>query len=225
MEAYVGTSGWYYAWNVDGSLDWYMAQSGLNAVELNASFYRFPYPNQVLSWAGKGKGLRWAVKVHQSVTHRRRFSEGALEVWERFRRLFSPLDPLVDFYLFQAPPSFRDFERVLHFAAATGLGERFAFEIRNRELLGDDDACRELSEQVLLVSVDSPDYSPRMFPGDTVYLRLHGREGWYSHDYSREELGDLADRMRSLRPERAYAFFNNDHAMLTNARVMRVLLG
>jgi len=225
MEAFVGTSGWYYSWNDDLTLDWYLGHSGLTAVELNTSFYRFPFPNQVGSWARKGKGLRWSVKVHRSVTHSHRFSGGALGVWERFRRLFAPLDPLVDFYLFQAPPGFRDTGRVLDFASGTGLGSRFALEIRNRDLLGDDDACRALREKVLLVSVDSPDFPARIFPGDVIYLRLHGRTGWYSHEYTREELGEIAGRLKDLGPERVYAFFNNDHAMLGNARTMRDLLG
>jgi uncharacterized protein YecE (DUF72 family) len=225
MEALVGTSGWYYSWNEGGNLDWYLEHSGLNAVELNASFYRFPFPNQVLSWARKGKNLRWSVKVHRSVTHSHRFSEGALGVWERFRNLFTPLDPFVDFYLFQAPPGFRNTERVLHFAERAGLGERFALEIRNRDLLGDDDACGILREKVLLVSVDSPDFFARIFPGCVIYLRLHGRTGWYSHDYSREELQELAELMKSYHPARICAFFNNDSNMLGNAQTMREVLG
>jgi uncharacterized protein YecE (DUF72 family) len=225
MEAYVGTSGWYYSWNEGGSLDWYLEHSRLNAVELNASFYRFPYPNQVLSWARKGRRLRWSVKVHRLVTHSHRFTEGALDVWERFGRLFSPLDPFVDFYLFQAPPSLREMQRVLDFAAGTGLGERFALEIRNRDLLGDDDACRILRKKVTLVSVDSPDFPARLFPGHVIYLRLHGRTGWYSHEYSREELRELAGMVKGFHPEKAYAFFNNDHSMLGNAQAMRELLG
>jgi uncharacterized protein YecE (DUF72 family) len=225
MEAFVGTSGWYYSWNEGLTLDWYLGHSRLNAVELNASFYRFPFPNQVLSWARKGKDLRWSVKVHRFLTHSHRFSDGALGVWERFRRLFTPLDPFIDFYLFQAPPNFRDTERVLGFAEKTHLGERFALEIRNRDLLGDDEACATLRERLLLVSVDSPDFSARIFPGEIIYLRLHGRTGWYSHDYSREELEDLAGQIKSHRPGKVYAFFNNDSSMLGNAQTMKELLG
>jgi len=225
MEAFVGTSGWSYSWNEGLSLDWYLEHSHLNAVELNASFYRFPFPNQILSWARKGKRLRWSVKVHRSVTHSHRFTEGATGVWERFRKLFTPLDPFIDFYLFQAPPGFRNAERVLDFAERAGLGERFALEIRNRDLLGDEEACGLLRERVTLVSVDSPDFFGRIFPGPVIYLRLHGRTGWYSHDYSRQELGELADRIKGLRSEKVYTFFNNDHSMLANARTMRELLG
>jgi uncharacterized protein YecE (DUF72 family) len=39
MELFVGTSGWFYSWNPDGSFDWFCRFSGLNAVELNMSFY------------------------------------------------------------------------------------------------------------------------------------------------------------------------------------------
>jgi len=46
-------------------------------------------------------------------------------------RSFLPLDDLVDFYLFQAPPAFGDVNRILAFAGATGLGDRCAVEIRN----------------------------------------------------------------------------------------------
>ncbi|MEO0226027.1 MAG: DUF72 domain-containing protein, partial [candidate division WOR-3 bacterium] len=58
MKIHVGTSGWYYEWNQDRTLDWYITNSGLNSIELNASFYRFPFPNQVKAWAKKGRPLR-----------------------------------------------------------------------------------------------------------------------------------------------------------------------
>ncbi len=53
MKFYVGTSGWAYKWNKGGNLEWYLENSGLNAVELNASFYRFPFPNQIKGWVKK----------------------------------------------------------------------------------------------------------------------------------------------------------------------------
>ena len=68
------------------------------------------------------------------------------------------MDHLIDFYLFQVPPKFDDITKALRFAEAAKLGERFALEIRNKELLGNDEACAELMKKVTLVSVDSPDY-------------------------------------------------------------------
>lgn len=218
MDAFVGTSGWYYEWNKKKNLEWFVENSGLNSVELNASFYRFPFPNNIKGWSTRGAGLRWSVKVHRSITHWRQFSESALETWDRFRKLFRPLDHLIDFYLFQAPPKFNDIERALDFAEKTGLGERFALEIRNKELLGNDELCAELLKEVTLVSVDSPDYINRIFPGKIVYMRMHGRENWYSHNYSSEEIEETARKIYELGREKIYIYFNNNHNMLENAR-------
>jgi uncharacterized protein YecE (DUF72 family) len=224
VEVNVGTSGWYYDWNREKSLDWFIAHSGLNAVELNASFYRFPLPGHVTSWARKGEGLSWAVKVHRSVTHTHLFNERAFAVWERFRATFAPLDPAIDFYLFQAPPRFDDADRLIAFVEDAGLGNRCAVEVRNPALLGDDDRCARIADHAVLVSVDSPDFRNRIFPGPLVYLRMHGRDGWYSHDYTDDELEETASIIRSRQPGRVHVFFNNDHAMLDNARAMATIL-
>jgi uncharacterized protein YecE (DUF72 family) len=224
MQISVGTSGWYYEWNPDRTLDWYIRNSGLNAIELNASFYRFPYPNQVKSWARKGAPLAWAVKVNRSVTHTHRFNEDAIAVWRRFRDAFAPMDSLIRFYLFQAPPGFADAGRIIRFAGELDLGGRFALEIRNKKVLADEGICRSLQDHVTLVSVDSPDARNRIFPGDILYMRFHGRTGWYSHDYSDAELGEAAALIRESAPREVAVFFNNNHAMLENARRMRDLM-
>jgi uncharacterized protein YecE (DUF72 family) len=224
MDVYVGTSGWYYRWNKEKSLDWFLAHSGLNTVELNASFYRFPFPNQIDSWAKKGKDLSWAIKVNRAVTHTHRFNDRAFEIWGSFRDAFSPLDEVIDYYLFQAPPQFNDLERLIGFIEKADLGGRCAVEIRNKEILGDEAACGRIREHAVLVSVDSPDFTNRIVPGDHIYLRMHGRNGWYAHDYSGDELTETADIIRSLHPGRVHCYFNNNHAMLKNARAMREIL-
>lgn len=57
-----------------------------------------------------------------------------------------------------------------------------------------------------------------------VYLRLHGRWEWcaYEHDYN--EFKELAERALRLSPGRIYVFFNNDHWMLENAKMMLNML-
>jgi len=224
MDVYVGTSGWYYVWNEEKNLDWYIRHSSLNAVELNASFYRFPFKNQIAGWAKWGATLRWCVKVHRFITHQHKFNEAAREIWEKFRSLFTPLDPYTGYYLFQSPPLMNDAERLAGFFSGIPSQEKCALEIRNKGLIMDDTVCKKLQELVLLVSVDSPDVKNRIFSGDVMYLRMHGREDWYQHTYSREELAQTADMIKDIGPERVYVFFNNDHAMLKNARLMRDLL-
>lgn len=230
MEVYVGTSGWLYDWNEDGSLDWYLKYSGLNAVELNASFYRFPFRNQVLGWAKKTSiyGIRWAVKVFKGITHYRRLGPEALDLWAKFHDLFKPLDSYIDFYLFQMPPSFtktdKNIERVKDFAKATGLGKRFAIEFRHTSWFNQEsvELCRSLG--ITFVSVDSPIIRFIASSDSVVYLRLHGVDTWYAYDYSYEELLELAEAVLRLEPRKSYIFFNNDHWMLENARAMLRIL-
>jgi uncharacterized protein YecE (DUF72 family) len=224
MDVFVGTSGWAYDWNEGGNLDWYISHSGLSAVELNASFYRFPFRNQILGWSRKGRAMAWAVKVHRGVTHTHRFNEAARETWKKFAEAFRPLDPFIHFYLFQAHPRFTDMDDLLRFVTSCGLGPRFALELRNPAFLGDDRLCRQLQDHVTLVSVDSPVFQDRIFGGDTIYLRMHGRKDWYNHDYSGEELEKTARCIMEHSPKRVYVFFNNDHAMLANARKMKKIL-
>lgn len=223
-KVFVGTSGWYYGWNPDRTLDWYLARSGLNAIELNASFYRFPWKNQILSWARKGTSLSWAVKVNRSVTHTHQFNERGFEIWKQFHDAFAPLDRYVRFYLFQAPPRFTNLERAIRFANLAGLGSRFALEIRNASLLAEDRAFQDLCEHLVPVSVDSPDITNRIFPGEVIYLRMHGRTGWYNHFYTEDELRETVRLILDKKPGEIYIFFNNDHAMLENAKKMLNLL-
>lgn len=224
MDVFVGTSGWSYSWNRGGTLDWYVGSSSLNAVELNASFYRFPFRNMVTGWARRGGKIRWCVKVHRSVTHLHRFNETARSAWDRFLDRFAPLDPCIDWYLFQAPPSMKDTGRIDGFFNGLPGAEKCVLELRNKSLLLDDAACRRLQERLPLVSVDSPDAENRIFDGETVYLRMHGRGDWYRYDYPAGELKETADRIRRTGAQNVYVFFNNDHSMLSNARRMLGLL-
>ncbi len=226
----MGTSGWLYDWNPESSFDWYVAHSGLNAVELNASFYRFPFRNQVLSWARKGGGLRWAVKVNRYVTHIKRLKPEAFNTWVRFHELFKPLDPHIDFYLFQLPPSMARSEeslaRVRDFAVRTGLGPRFAVEFRHESWFNKETLSMLRDLGITVVSVDEPGLTWVASTNGIVYLRLHGRNEWYAHNYTREELRELVNEVLRLRPSRVYVFFNNNHWMLDNARLMlRMLRG
>ena len=139
----MGTSGWAYSWNPNG-FEWYVRNSGLNSVELNASFYRFPFPSQVKSWKNKTQklnpDLRWSIKVNRLITHVFKLNERALSIWNRFESLFKPLEENIDFYLFQLPPSISSnlAERIEKFYEKSGLEERFALEWRNLRWFSDE---------------------------------------------------------------------------------------
>ncbi len=229
MKIYVGTSGWMYDWNPNG-FDWYLKYSELNAVELNASFYRFPFPNQVKSWARKTrvKPIRWSIKVNRLITHVYMFNERAREVWDRFHKLFEVLDAYVDFYLFQLPPRIKPtkimVKRLEEFVEYTGLGARFALEWRNSEWFRKEwvEWAKDLG--ITIVSVDSPETIFYSRSSDYVYARMHGRTLWYSHYYTDDELEEVAEKLLNIGGKSIYIFFNNNHDMLENARRMKKLL-
>lgn len=226
-ETYVGTSGWMYSWNRGGSLDWYINYSGLNAVELNASFYRFPFQSAVKSWKTKGGRLRWSIKVNRLITHTFKFNERAFEAWVRFKELFGSMDHLIDFYLFQLPPlmSISSQPKIEAFAEKTGLKERFALEPRNMTWFSDDVVEWASNLGITLVSVDCPDLPQTLFNlNGVIYERMHGRTIWYGHYYSKDELEDIAERIIEMGADKVYVFFNNDHAMLENSREMLDIL-
>ncbi len=227
MKFYVGTSGWAYAWNEKKRLDWYVANSNLNAIELNASFYRYPLSKSVLNWAEKGKNLRWAIKANRLFTHTYKFNHVAQERWSKFQEIFSPLDQMIDFYLFQLPPSSTPYAspQIEQFVQATGLKSRFALEFRNQEWFSKEwvDWAKKLG--ITLVSVDALGLPRDIFNvGSVVYVRMHGKTAWYSHRYSRAELAEVAAKVLKTHPRKVYVFFNNDTAMLDNARLMQKLL-
>ncbi|MEM0361391.1 MAG: DUF72 domain-containing protein [Sulfolobales archaeon] len=227
MKYFVGTSGWLYPWNPRRSFDWYVQHSCLNAVELNMSFYRHPLPNMVRAWALKGRSLKWSVKVSRLITHNFKLSEKAFNVWRRFRELFEPLDPYISFYLFQLPPSITPKSKTLieRFIVRSELGGRFALEVRNLKWF-DINYIKWASQLgITWVSVDSPDF-PRdiINTNGTVYIRMHGRNSWYSHYYTDEELKEVVGKVLATNPEKVFIFFNNNHDMLENARRMLNIL-
>ncbi|MCC6034667.1 MAG: DUF72 domain-containing protein [Desulfurococcaceae archaeon] len=228
MRIYVGTSGWLYDWNEGASLDWYIEESGLNAVELNASFYRFPFRNQVSSWSRKGRFLRWSIKVHRSITHTRKMSEKAFEIWVKFYDLFKIMDDVVDFYLFQLPPNFscrkENLDRIELFNSTTKLNNRLAVEFRHASCFNNNVVKWAEKIGVVVVSIDAPIAKWISSSSGVVYLRMHGRDVWYGYEYSESELEEVAREIVKLKPERIYVFFNNNHWMLENARFMKRVL-
>jgi len=226
MDIYVGTSGWMYSWNPDG-FDWYIRHSGLNSVELNSSFYRFPYPNQVKSWARKtprNRRFNWSIKIHRSISHYKLLKHDSINIWNKFEELFEPLNSYIDFYLLQLPPRFKmnneNIDRIRSFINHASLAERLAIEFRNETWFNEEAVSLSRELGFTYVSIDSPEKSFIASTHGIVYLRMHGRSGWYTHYYTDEELMEIKEEIFKLKPIKIYIYFNNNHDMLENARRM-----
>lgn len=220
---FVGTSGWSYNWNLGKSLEWYRNESGLNAIELNMSFYRFPYPNMIKSWAKKGSKLSWVIKVHRSITHFKKLNIETYSIFNRFKKLFKPMEEYIHYYLLQLPPRFTNLDRVEKFIENCG-NEKISIEFRDHSMFTDEIIKWGKNQKVLLVSIDAPKLPTKIMSKEIIYERIHGKTNWYSHDYSDEELLEIKERILSPAPKKVYVFFNNNHVMLENGKRMYNLL-
>ncbi len=229
MRFYVGTSGWSYRWNKGRNLRWYIENTPFNAVELNASFYRFPYKSYIKSWRSFAeKGLKFSVKVHRFITHVHRFNENAIEAWQKFRELFIELEPYIAFYLFQLPPSLKpDIKhRVIEFFQQTGILEKIAVEFRNIDWFEEEHISPFRNAKIMVVSVSAPRLPDAIFnTAERVYLRFHGKTQWYRYVYSEEELENYHKKVIKSGAKEAYFFFNNDTGMYENALYFAGLCG
>ena len=222
-ENFVGTSGWSYEWNLGKSLEWYKTESKLNAIELNMSYYRFPYPNMIKTWAKKGLNLAWVIKVNRLITHLKKMNNETYSIFERFKKLFSPLEDHIHYYLIQLPPKFTNLEKLERFIEKCG-NEKISIEFRNNKMFNDEIIKWGKKQGILLVSIDAPKLPTQIMSEDIIYERIHGRTNWYSHNYSDEELFEIKERIMSVKPEKVYVFFNNNHMMLENAIRMNNIL-
>jgi uncharacterized protein YecE (DUF72 family) len=218
-KIFIGTSGWFYNWNKGKSLDWYILNSGLNSIELNMSFYRFPYPNIIKSWAKKGKSLTWVIKVHRSITHFNKMNYKSFKIFEKFKQIFQPLEEHIHYYLLQFPSNYKDLDKLEKFINKFDE-KKIAIEFRNSLMF--KNIVRDWAENlgVLLVSVDAPNLPNEMMSREVIYLRIHGKDQWYSYNYNKQELMYLKKKIVKYSPKRIYIFFNNNHAMLSNAQDM-----
>ncbi len=229
VKIFVGTSGWMYDWNPNG-FEWYVRNSGLNAVELNMSFYRFPYPSQIKGWYRRSlsRGIRWSVKVHRLVTHVYLLNEKAINVFKKFLDLFKPMDDIIDFYLLQLPPRFQPSKvyvnRIERFTKEFNLGWKLAIEWRHKLWFKKEWVSWAKELELTVVSVDAPEFRFYDRSGPYLYLRMHGRTAWYAHYYTDDELREVTNIIRSLNANYIYVFFNNNHDMLENARRMYLIL-
>jgi uncharacterized protein YecE (DUF72 family) len=53
--------------------------------------------------------------------------------------------------------------------------------------------------------------------GSTIYVRFHGKNGWYQHFYPDETLKQWAEKIKQQNTRKVFCYFNNDY----NANAVR----
>ena len=232
-EVFVGCSGWYY-WHWRGDFypqdlpttrwfDYYASR--FDTVELNAPFYLWPTPATVRNWirqAGR-RQFTYAIKVNELITHTKRFARTATLVRD-FGFIADLLGPHFGCFLFQLPPSF-------HYSAAalrrivTQLdpNRRNVVEFRHRSWWNEKVFKAFRDTNTIFCSTSGPRLPDELVrTADDVYIRFHGTQKWYRHDYSKAELAIWAERIRESGARRVWAYFNNDREAyaIKNARAL-----
>lgn len=236
--AYVGCSGWFY-WKWRGRFyptdlptgQWFNHYANqFDTVEINASFYSWPTVTNVKSWVRQPGDRRfvYTVKVCELITHIKRF-KGTKTLVADFGMIADILGERMGCFLFQLPPSYHFTKaRLTSILGQLDPARRNVVEFRHASWWNETvySAFRETG--TIFCSCSGPRLPDVMVrTSDDVYLRLHGPEHWYRHDYSGDELTKWADKIRTSGANRAWVYFNNDYEGFApkNAMTMRGLLG
>jgi uncharacterized protein YecE (DUF72 family) len=182
----------------------------LNSTEINYTFHRLPPRKSLEEWvACTPDSFVFSLKAHMKLTHSLR-----LKNCEEFLDVFlKAIDPLrvvgrLGVILFQLPPNLKcDVTLLENFIALLPPDVRFAFEFRNASwldapvysVLERRGICLCLAESEKLVI-------PEVLTAPFVYFRLR------KPDYSAEERGEIAARVRTLLAggRDAYIYFKHE---------------
>lgn len=235
----VGTSGWVYpSWRpsfypegLPQTLWLERYAEEFPVVEVNATFYRLMRSTTAARWAeATPDAFRFMVKGSRFLTHTRKLadSDGGI------RRFFAPLEPLapkITATLWQLPPwmtvDVALLERFLDAVQSDPLGSQLqhAVEFRHPSWQIDSAYAALAARGALTVNVSGPQLpDDRVVTGGRAYVRFHGLQAGYTHDYTDRELAPWAEHI--ARQADALVFFNNDAGgrAVTNARQMIALL-
>jgi uncharacterized protein YecE (DUF72 family) len=221
-SVYIGCSGWrYWKWRDSFYADvpqpeWFGHYlSAFETVEINASFYSWPTVANVQAWRRQlgEKQFVYTVKVCELITHVKKF-KGKKTLIRDFGIIADILGERMGCFLFQLPPSYR-FSKTRLNAILTQLDpvRRNAVEFRHKSWWNDEVYAAFQKAGIIFCSCSGPRLPDVLIrTADEVYVRLHGPERWYRHNYSYEELRKWAERIKASGATRAWVYFNNDYA-------------
>lgn len=231
---HIGCSGWYYRHWQGGFYPadlsraaWFRFYSEqFDTVELNAPFYSWPTLATVRGWLKQAEGRRliYTVKVCELITHVKRFA-GTKTLVRDFGHIADVLGDRMGCFLFQLPPSFRytapRLRRILEQLDST---RRNVVEFRHATWWNEKVFTAFRERGIIFCSCSGPRLPDELVKtADEIYVRFHGPQRWYRHDYSPDELAEWARRIRASGARRVWAYFNNDRDCyaISNARELR----
>ncbi|MEM1577554.1 MAG: DUF72 domain-containing protein [Candidatus Pacearchaeota archaeon] len=225
MECYIGTSGYvYWHWRDRfypkelSSYKWfdYYAKY-FNTVEINMSFYKWPSENIIKAWKNKvkklekeGKIFLYTLKANKQITHIRKLI-GIKKILKNFYKLAENIEPYLGCILFQLPPSLKfDEKRIENFVNLLDENYINVIEFRHKSWWNNG-VYKILKNKAVFCIVSAPNL-PEDFikTHENIYIRFHGKQGWYRSNYSDNELKDWAKKIKNSKAKKVFVYFNND---------------
>lgn len=220
MEVRIGASGW--RWTL-GDFSRYRMLAPFNAIEIDYTFYKIPSQREVQKFLLEGGNLKWAVKVHRSITHRYFFDENAIKFFRRFKKSLKLMEDrkMIEFYVFIIPPALKPSQellsRIKKFISASNISNKAAFEFRSREWYSEEWLKEMQKLGITVVSVDAPGFHYFVKTTNKIYVRLHGRRNWFFDVYNNEELDEILLEIKKLLPaDVIWIILDNDPGILKN---------
>jgi uncharacterized protein YecE (DUF72 family) len=221
----IGTSGWVYGdWRGRfypkglGQSKWlaYYAQH-FDTVELNATTYRLPKPEQVQRWCtAVPQDFTYTVKLSRLITHRKALPARVDEFIENYMHRAACFEAgKVAQILVQFPPFLeRDDAHLVAFLDKLPSHHRYVVEFRHPSWLAAQTESTLRERGMAFCIHDYPGFrTPDIVTSDRLaYVRLHGYTALYAGNYPPRSLSYWASRIRRLaeRAQDVFVYFNND---------------
>ncbi len=224
MDLRIGTSGYsyrhwrgaFYPSNLSPGEWLRFYASVFDTVEINATFYRLPDAERLISWREKTpENFLFVVKASRLITHVHRL-KGCTEALQTFLDRVSLLLPKLGPILYQLPPSLqRDDDLLRAFLDLLPAAFEHVFEFRHDSWFAED--VRDILSTAgigFCIHDHGGHETPYWVTGPVLYARFHGVRRRVCYDET-----DLQIRAKRLfaaacksNAARLHAYFNNDAA-------------
>jgi uncharacterized protein YecE (DUF72 family) len=196
----------------------------LHFIEINYSFYRFPGPLFISKL--KTYGLKYSIKVNQSITHFKKLSN-VQTLWKKFYDSFVSIHDQIVCFIFQFSKKFVFSKSNMTKLKKLSLNPKhnYVFEFResawfNNEIVTNLFKEKKWTQCIVHVSNQSkwadnmtdgfnPKLSKVVTTSDMIYVRLHGTKGQYIGSYSNNLLSKLIELVRRYNIHNIIVVFNN----------------
>lgn len=235
MNAYIGCSGWSYKnWKpafypptlpVKNYFNYYA--NCFKTVEINNTFYKFPNPQTVHTWAQQTPpDFKFSLKVSREITHIKRMSQ--VEILLRsFYELADILQEKLGCFLFQFPPSFKfTGENLARIIEQLDPGYKNVLEFRHASWWHPEVIDMIQENHLIFCTVSGFSLPEKLTITDKIaYIRFHG-DPIYTGCYTEQELLHWAQQIKVEKVKELWVYFNNTmhtHA-IQNAIALKHLL-